>query len=933
MFICTIILAILAIPAHAQDQCRLYLANQTDGNSGLTLTLESPADSNGNCSPNSLSVHLAVGEGAGLQDAVDAALPWQSWQNGAVVFTATAVITKAGPQELLINGQPALPAAGQFNFQPAKETFFGSLLANSGTPKEQYIVTPISLSVTNGSNSRSVAPNGTNPLPFPLTLLPGGPAPWLFPFTEDAAQPTTITATFELDPPVADPHQFDPYIDKYGQANAANWPGKISSDSELLATVTQEQAWLAANGPIPGLDQYGGSTVARWEPPPVATNYYYTTYHNNRWYLISPLGNPVFYIGMTAVQLYATPITGREAMFQLPTDCNLVDSRATCDDAYQVNVNNDPPPQPTPTYVSVSYSTANNIRKYGSNWQTTRDALMHQRFKSWGFAGGGKFGNFPSDMPVTPILAHNGFTGVSPAVPLGHPDVFDPAVVNQMTVSLCREMMELTGQGSQSSLCNGFRTNPQSPPLLSFPGPNIVGWSVGNESEEIITTAEVQAILALGASSPAKTALVHKALTEIYGGYVPALAKNWQITASTEADIDAANPCMTTTRSVKLCPGAADLEPLRIYYEQTYFSNLYNIIKKQLDPNHLYFGIWAVAGDTKDWSIVSANCDVVGFDDFSPGPLTRKLRAEFASADKPVMLGAWGVPSDYEGARGFGWDQYTRLMTLSDSDSGDAYIKRMRSLAVNKYVVGSMIFDYQDEPLTGRGNTDGTGNITDKLVVAENFAFGMVDVTDTPKYDLVNKVRAANIKTLLSLGLLADTTPPVTTATVAGTRGSDGWYLGPTDIDFTATDDLTGVARTEFSLDDGSTWKTGNSHTFKTDGIHTILYRSIDHVGNVETPKSVTVMIDSTAPSTTVSTHYRTLNGVPIVLEVDFLAIDNTSGVAKTEYSLDHGSTWITGKTFFLSASGTYTVWYRSTDVAGNVEPNKSVRLRVTVGP
>ena len=68
------------------------------------------------------------------------------------------------------------------------------------------------------------------------------------------------------------------------------------------------------------------------------------------------------------------------------------------------------------------------------------------------------------------------------------------------------------------------------------------------------------------------------------------------------------------------------------------------------------------------------------------------------------------MPSDYEGTRGFGGNQYTQAMTLSDSDSGDAYSRRLLSAAANQFVVGSMLFDYRDEPLTGRGHSNGTGD-------------------------------------------------------------------------------------------------------------------------------------------------------------------------------------------------------------------------------
>ena len=53
------------------------------------------------------------------------------------------------------------------------------------------------------------------------------------------------------------------------------------------------------------------------------------------------------------------------------------------------------------------------------------------------------------------------------------------------------------------------------------------------------------------------------------------------------------------------------------------------------------------------------------------------------------------------------------------------------------------------------------------LVIGQNQAFGMLDVTLQPKYDLVNAVRAANIATLQSLGLLG-TAPMLTSAPANG---------------------------------------------------------------------------------------------------------------------------------------------------------------------
>ena len=227
------------------------------------------------------------------------------------------------------------------------------------------------------------------------------------------------------------------------------------------------------------------------------------------------------------------------------------------------------------------------------------------------------------------------------AVPGGHPDVFDPNVVDMLKASLAKEM--------GADVTNPF----------------VLGWSVGNEKDEIITKEEVQAILGLGAASPAKRALVDRALSAIYGGSVSAMTMPWNINASTVADVYASKPS----------PPAGDVEKLRLFYEQNYYSTNYQTVKT-LDPNHLYFGSWILGNDSVDWPTAAANCDVVGFDDFTPGPLGADVQGLFASTKKPVLLGAWGVPSDYGGTRGFGWNQYT--MTLSDSASATPTCRRCK---------------------------------------------------------------------------------------------------------------------------------------------------------------------------------------------------------------------------------------------------------------
>ena len=114
------------------------------------------------------------------------------------------------------------------------------------------------------------------------------------------------------------------------------------------------------------------------------------------------------------------------------------------------------------------------------------------------------------------------------------------------------------------------------------------------------------------------------------------------------------------------------------------------------------------------------------------------------------MVGEFSFPSDYDGQRGFG---SLFASAESESQAGDWYAAWLKAAVANPNCVGVSWFAYEDEPVSGTGAGSGS-NVGTALVYGEDYAFGMVDITDQPKYDLVNKVRAANQASLQSLGLL-----------------------------------------------------------------------------------------------------------------------------------------------------------------------------------
>ncbi|GAA3292674.1 hypothetical protein GCM10020295_12580 [Streptomyces cinereospinus] len=87
-----------------------------------------------------------------------------------------------------------------------------------------------------------------------------------------------------------------------------------------------------------------------------------------------------------------------------------------------------------------------------------------------------------------------------------------------------------------------------------------------------------------------------------------------------------------------------------------------------------------------------------------------------------------------------------------------------------------------------------------------------------------------------------DTTPPVTGATVEGTRNSDGAYVASARVTVSATDDG-GVAGVEYSLDGGPYLAYTGPVTVDRAGAHTLAYRATDRAGNTSAALTVSFTV------------------------------------------------------------------------------------------
>jgi hypothetical protein len=224
-------------------------------------------------------------------------------------------------------------------------------------------------------------------------------------------------------------------------------------------------------------------------------------------------------------------------------------------------------------------------------------------------------------------------------------------------------------------------------------------------------------------------------IRSLHGGSVAELAKAWHAPGSSVKDI--AERAITAP--------AAELNQLRRYYEDAYYGWVHNTIRA-IDPNHMVVAAWVSIGwwaEEEDWDIAARHCEVVGYDRYSRAPSDPAMAARLARVDKPVLLGEFSFPPNYAGGRGLG--AYPWAWATDDTEAGALYAAQVKASAVEPHTIGALWFEYRDEPVTGRGPGSGP-----QLVYGEDFAFGMVDGTDQPKWGLVEQVRAANL-TLTSL--------------------------------------------------------------------------------------------------------------------------------------------------------------------------------------
>ncbi|MGD0997944.1 MAG: chitobiase/beta-hexosaminidase C-terminal domain-containing protein, partial [Thermoleophilia bacterium] len=185
-----------------------------------------------------------------------------------------------------------------------------------------------------------------------------------------------------------------------------------------------------------------------------------------------------------------------------------------------------------------------------------------------------------------------------------------------------------------------------------------------------------------------------------------------------------------------------------------------------------------------------------------------------------------------------------------------------------------------------------------------------------------------------------DLTPPTTTASGLQANDHSGWQTTSQSVTLGATDALSGVAVTYYTVDGGAAQLyAGGPFLVGGEGSHPVTYWSVDAAGNIEGTHTGYVNIDTTPPVTTATglqldNHSGWTKTTPqtVSLSASDGGSGMTGGSAATYYTIDGVQHTYSGS-FTVSAEGSHTVTYWSVDAVGNIEGTHTGYVNIDLTP
>ena len=186
--------------------------------------------------------------------------------------------------------------------------------------------------------------------------------------------------------------------------------------------------------------------------------------------------------------------------------------------------------------------------------------------------------------------------------------------------------------------------------------------------------------------------------------------------------------------------------------------------------------------------------------------------------------------------------------------------------------------------------------------------------------------------TMGSASLKIDTLSPTASFNLAGTNGTNGWWVSPVTVTVTGSDATSGIASTNLTVNSSPA---SLPATVSAEGINTVTGSVVDNAGWSSNAVSQTINIDTVSPTVSLTLSPATPNGSSGWYITSPQAMvsgsDSTSGLASTGVRLDGGASQ--ASPVFVS-DGSHSVVGEARDVAGNTANTSSLIVNVdTIAP
>ena len=483
---------------------------------------------------------------------------------------------------------------------------------------------------------------------------------------------------FQTPKSLSEQPNFFPFVDTYGQYQHEDWPNKIKGDSDFKNAIEMEKADLAAHPAPANRSVYGG-----WIGGPKlrATGHFRMEKLQNKWWFIDPDGYLFWSYGVTGVsnQFGQTLIEGREKVFSDVPSLN--------GPWGEFSKKKDGDFEHRRTH---SFGMANLKRKYGDNWRGIDREMSQKRISSWGLNTLGMWSEYSdqlsSKQPYV-VAIHFPFPKINKD--LRCPDAFNPELSKIMMDSFERYTKDTSKDAYNLGyfICNELQFAPS-----------------GTRKKFDVCDAYLQQDL----STPGRQAILNF-LKGHYLNDLDKLNKAWATTHETFEDIQTI---------------PFDQKELGETFESLYSDKLYAMFRKcikALAPDKLYLGSRFVH-TTPDHIMEAAapHMDVFSINWYQSSPANIHMSHH---VDKPVIIGEF-----HFGAVELGVYNPGLVAVGTQQQRADNMYYYYQDALLHRNIVGAHWFQFRSQAFTGR--KDG-----------ECYQIGMVDITDNPNPEQVEKLR------------------------------------------------------------------------------------------------------------------------------------------------------------------------------------------------